>query len=130
METKATLKHIRTSPRKARLVANLIREKNVAKALNILHFTNKLAARIIEKLLKSAIANAQENNKVDDVDALVVSKIIVNEGPTWKRQMARARGMACSILKRTSHITIVLKKSDKPSGKPKTEQVKPQKGDK
>lgn len=130
METKATLKHIRTSPQKARLVANLIREKNVAKALNILHFTNKLAARIIEKLLKSAIANAQENNKVDDVDALVISKIFVNEGPTWKRQMPRARGIACAILKRTSHITIVLKKLEPPSGKAKIEQVKPQKGGK
>ncbi len=113
METKATLKHVRTSPRKARLVANLIRNKNVATALNILHFTNKLAARIIERLLKSAIANAQENNKVDDVDSLVINKITVDEGPTWKRSMPRARGMSFAILKRTSHIAIVLKELDK-----------------
>ena len=109
METKATLRFIRTSPRKARLVANLIREKNIGKALNVLHFTNKLAARIIEKLLKSAIANAQENQKVDDVDSLIVSNITVNEGPTWKRSMPRARGSADTIFKRTSHITVVLK---------------------
>jgi len=109
MKTKATLRFVRSSPRKARLVANLIREKNIGNALNILHFTNKLAARIIEKLLKSAIANAQENHKVDDVDSLVISNITVNEGPTWKRNMPRARGIATSILKRTSHITIVLK---------------------
>ena len=103
------MRFVRSSPRKARLVANLIREKNIGNALNILHFTNKLAARIIEKLLKSAIANAQENHKVDDVDSLVISNITVNEGPTWKRHMPRARGIATSILKRTSHITIVLK---------------------
>ncbi len=112
MEAKATLKFVRTSPRKARLVANLIREKNISKALNILHFTNKLAARIIEKLLKSAIANAQENQKVDDVDSLVITTITVNEGPTWKRNMPRARGMADTIFKRTSHITIVLKEPE------------------
>lgn len=109
METKATLRYVRTSPQKTRLVANLIRQKNVGKALNILHFTNKAAARIIEKLLKSAIANAEENNKVDDVDALIVSKIFVNEGPTAKRFMPRARGSADTIFKRTSHITIYLK---------------------
>lgn len=112
MEAKAKLRFTRTSPRKARLVANLIREKNVGKALNILHFTNKLAARIIEKLLKSAIANAQENHKVDDVDSLVISNITVDEGPTWKRSMPRARGIATAILKRTSHIAIVLKELD------------------
>lgn len=119
METKAKLRFTRTSPRKARLVANLIREKNVGKALNILHFTNKLAARIIEKLLKSAIANAQENHKVDDVDSLVISNITVDGGPTWKRSMPRARGIATAILKRTSHIAIVLKESDDQPAKSK-----------
>ena len=109
MEAKATLRFVRTSPRKARLVANLIRKKNIGRALNILHFTNKLAARIIEKVLKSAVSNAQENHKVDDVDSLVISSITVNEGPTWKRSMPRARGMSDAIFKRTSHITIVLK---------------------
>ncbi len=119
METKAKLKHVRTSPRKARLVADLIRERNVAKALDILHFTNKLAARIIEKLLKSAIANAQENNKVDDVDSLVISKITVDEGPTWKRQKPRARGMSTPIFKRTSHIALVLEERESGSKKKK-----------
>ncbi len=109
MEATAKLKFVRTSPRKTRLVADLIRRKNIGKALNILHFTNKLAARIVEKVLKSAIANAEENHKVDDVDSLIISSITVNEGPTWKRNMPRARGMATPIMKRTSHITIVLK---------------------
>ena len=119
METKAKLKHVRTSPRKTRLVADLIRERKVGSALDILHFTNKLAARIIEKLLKSAIANAQENNKVDDVDSLVVSKITVDEGPTWKRQKPRARGMSTPIFKRTSHITIVVETRDSEQKKTK-----------
>jgi len=113
MEAKAMLRFVRTSPQKARLVANLIREKNIGKALNILHFTNKRAARIIEKVMKSAVANAEENHKVDDVDSLVVGEITVNEGPTLKRHMPRARGTATSILKRTSHITIILKEPKK-----------------
>ncbi len=107
------LRFVRTSPQKARLVANLIREKNIGKALNILHFTNKRAARIIEKVMKSAVANAEENHKVDDVDSLVVGEITVNEGPTLKRHRPRARGTATSILKRTSHITIILKEPKK-----------------
>ena len=113
MEAKAMLRFARTSPQKARLVANLIREKNIGKALNILHFTNKRAARIIEKVMKSAVANAEENHKVDDVDSLVVGEITVNEGPTLKRHRPRARGTATSILKRTSHITIILKEPKK-----------------
>jgi|TARA_B100000315_G_scaffold92123_1_gene84886 large subunit ribosomal protein L22 len=113
MEAKAMLRFVRTSPQKARLVANLIREKNIGKALNILHFTNKRAARIIEKVMKSAVANAEENHKVDDVDSLVVGEITVNEGPTLKRHRPRARGTATSILKRTSHITIILKEPKK-----------------
>ena len=119
METKASLRFVGTSPQKARLVADLIRKVNVGKALNILHFTNKLAARVIEKLLKSAIANAQENNKVDDVDSLVVSSITVDEGPTGKRFMPRARGAATTIFKRSSHITVVLKEPVRLPEKPK-----------
>lgn len=108
MSVKAILKHTRTTPRKARLVADLIRGKNVNEAMNILMFTRKKVARTIQKLLKSAIANAEENQKVADVDDLIVKSIRVDKGVMWKRSMPRARGMATPILKRTSHIMIVL----------------------
>ena len=111
MEVKAVLKHIHTSPRKARLVADLIRGKNVSDALNILAFTQKASARILEKVLKSAISNAEEEKKVKDVDSLTISQIRVDGGPVWKRFMPRARGRTTPIKKRTSHITIVLKES-------------------
>jgi large subunit ribosomal protein L22 len=108
MEVKASLKHTRTAPRKARLVADLIRGKNVNDAMNILAFTRKRVAEKLQKLLKSAIANAEENHKVLDVDDLFVKNILVDEGATWKRNMPRARGTATTILKRTSHITLIL----------------------
>ncbi len=108
MEVKAVLKHTRTTPQKARLVANMIRGKNVNDAMNILMFTRKRVARTLQKLLKSAIANAEENHKVLDVDDLFVKNICVDEGVTWKRNMPRARGMATMIRKRTSHISVVL----------------------
>ncbi|MFQ5450589.1 MAG: 50S ribosomal protein L22 [Nitrospinaceae bacterium] len=108
MEVKAILRHTRTAPRKARLVAGLIRGKNVNEAMNILTFTHKRVAQAFQKLLKSAIANAEENHKVLDVDDLFVKNICVDEGVTWKRNMPRARGMATMIRKRTSHITLVL----------------------
>jgi large subunit ribosomal protein L22 len=108
MDVKARLRHTRLAPRKARLVADMIRGKNVNEAMNVLTFTRKKAAREIQQLLKSALANAEENHKVMDVDDLVVKKITVDEGVAWKRQMPRARGMSNMIKKRTSHITIVL----------------------
>jgi large subunit ribosomal protein L22 len=86
----------------------MIRGKNVNEAMNVLTFTRKKAAREIQQLLKSALANAEENHKVVDVDDLVVKTITVDEGVAWKRQMPRARGTANMIKKRTSHITIVL----------------------
>ncbi|MZH40862.1 MAG: 50S ribosomal protein L22, partial [Nitrospinae bacterium] len=92
MEVKAQLRHTRTAPRKARLVADLIRGKNVNDAINILAFTRKRAADKIQKLLKSAIANAEENHKILDVDDLVIKNVQVDEGVTWKRNMPRARG--------------------------------------
>ncbi len=107
MEVRAVSKYIRISPQKARLVADLIRGKDVDEALSILKFTPKKAARLIDKTLRSAIANA-EQLKVIDVDSLYVKKIYVDEGPTMKRWMARAMGRASRILKRTSHITVVL----------------------
>jgi len=108
MEIKAKLKHTHSTPRKARLVADLIRGRNVNEAMNILAFTPKKAAQTIQKLLKSAIANAEENHQVLDVDDLYVKSIQVDKGVVWKRHTPRARGMATPVLKRMSHITIIL----------------------
>jgi len=108
MEVRAILRNVRTSPQKAALVADLIRGKNVNHAVNILQFSPKKPAAIFQKLLKSAIANAEENHKALDVDDLVVTKVTVNQGVTWKRNMPRARGMATMIKKRTSHLMVVL----------------------
>jgi len=106
MEARAKLRFTRIAPNKARLVAALIRGKGSEEALNILTFTPKAAARIIVKLLKSAIANATQ--KKIDVDRLYVKTIYVDQGPTMKRFMPRAMGRATPIRKRTSHITIIL----------------------
>lgn len=95
-------------PRKASLVADLIRGKNVNEAVSILSFTRKKSAGLFQGLLKSAIANAEENHKVVDIDDLYIKTVLVDCGTVWKRQMPRARGMATPIRKRTSHLTIVL----------------------
>lgn len=108
MEVRAILRHTRTTPQKARLVANLIRGKNVNDAMNILTYLQKRVANEFRKLLKSAIANAEENHKVLDVDDMVIKRVNVDEGVTWKRNMPRARGMATVIRKRTSHITLII----------------------
>jgi large subunit ribosomal protein L22 len=107
MEVKARLKFVRVSPRKAQLVADLVRGKGSEEAVNILTFTKKSAAKIIIKLLKSAIANATQKKNID-VDRLFIKKITVDQGPTMKRFQPRALGRATTIRKRTSHITIVL----------------------
>ncbi len=107
MEVRAKLKYVRVGPRKARLVADLIRGKKSEEALNILSFTKKMPARVMIKLLKSAIANAAQKKNVD-VDRLYVKKISVDQGATWKRFTPRALGRATPIRKRTSHISIVL----------------------
>ena len=112
MEVRALLRHTRTAPRKARLIADLIRGKNVNDAINILAFTRKRAAGTFQKLLKSAIANAEENHKVLDVDDLVVKNVRVDEGVTWKRHMPRARGTSTMIQKKTSHITLILEEKE------------------
>ncbi|MGO3652634.1 50S ribosomal protein L22 [Vagococcus sp.] len=104
---KATAKTVRTSPRKTRLVVDLIRGKQVGEAISILKFSPNKAAGIVEKVLMSAIANA-ENNFDLDVEDLVVSEVFVNEGPTMKRFRPRAKGSASPINKRTSHITVVV----------------------
>ncbi|MBU2591647.1 MAG: 50S ribosomal protein L22 [Nitrospinota bacterium] len=107
MDAKAILRYTRISPQKARLVADQVRGKRVDEALNILAFMNKKGAKIVRELLSSAIANARDKN-FEDVDSLRVSEIMVDGGPVLKRQMPRARGRASRILKRTSHITLVL----------------------
>ena len=107
MEVRAKLRFSRMAPRKARLVADLIRGKGSEEALNILSFTKKAAARILMKLLKSAVANATQKKTVD-IDRLYIKKITVDQGPTMKRFTPRALGRATTIQKRSSHITIVL----------------------
>lgn len=107
MEAIAKHNFARISPQKARLVADLIRGKSVDQALEILTFSNKKAAELVKKVLESAIANA-EHNEGADIDDLNVAKIFVDEGPTMKRIMPRAKGRADRILKRSSHITVVV----------------------
>lgn len=107
MQTSAKHKYARFSPQKARLVVDLIRGLPVERAVNILEFSKKRAAKSVLKVLNSAIANA-ENNLGADVDELFVSSAYVDQGPTFKRLMPRAKGRADRILKRTSHITIVV----------------------
>ncbi len=108
MEAKAVARYIRIAPRKARVVIDLIRGKNVAEAFAILKFTPKSGADVINKVLKSAVANA-ENNFDMNVDALYVAEAFVDQGPTLKRIHPRSRGQAFKILKRTSHVTVVVK---------------------
>ena len=107
MEAKAILRFVRVAPRKARLVVDLIRGKNAAEALTILKFTPRHAAKVVEKILKSAVANAAQK-EMGDVDALWVSKVCVDGGPTMKRMEPRAMGRSNTIRKRTSHITLIL----------------------
>ena len=103
----ATVKYVRVAPRKAQIVVDLIRGKQVDQALAILQFTPKAAAPVVEKLLNSAIANA-ENNLEMSRENLYVAEVYANQGPTLKRYWARSHGRADLIKKHTSHITIVL----------------------
>lgn len=107
MEAKAQAKFVRIAPRKLRLVADNIRGVSAETAINQLNFTPKKAARILLKVLSSAVANATQNNNADE-DTLYVKSIFVDEGPTAKRWRPRAMGRATKILKRTSHVTIIL----------------------
>ncbi|SMO79692.1 50S ribosomal protein L22 [Melghirimyces algeriensis] len=106
-KAKAVARYVRIAPRKARLVIDLIRGKSVGEALSILRFTPRAASPIIEKVLRSAIANAEHNQQLDP-ENLVVEKATVDEGPTMKRFRPRAMGRASRINKRTSHITVVV----------------------
>ncbi|MCB0344775.1 MAG: 50S ribosomal protein L22 [Bdellovibrionales bacterium] len=105
--SKATLRNIRVSPRRARLVVDMVRGKKVEEAINILEFANKKTAPLLKKLLMSAVANAREQSSVD-IDELMVKLAWVDEGRTLKRFTPRAHGRATPVLKRHSHITVVL----------------------
>ena len=112
-QAKAIARTVRIAPRKVRLVVDLIRGKQVGEAVAILRHTPKAASPVVEKVLKSAVANAEHNYELD-VNNLVVSEIFVDEGPTLKRFPPRAQGRASAINKRTSHITVVV--SEKKEG--------------
>jgi large subunit ribosomal protein L22 len=107
MEVKAISKYVRISPQKVRKMADAIKGKPVEAGLDILKFMPQKAAGIVEKVVRSAASNA-DNNYGLDVDSLVIRNLIVDQGPTLKRFRARARGRGARILKRTSHITVIL----------------------
>ena len=107
MDTQAVLKYQRISAQKCRLVADAVRGLPVNKAFEFLNYSNKKASQMILKVLESAIANAENNNSLD-IDELKVKNILIDEGPTGKRYMPRARGRVNQILKRSSHITVIV----------------------
>ncbi|MBE0576349.1 MAG: 50S ribosomal protein L22 [Desulfuromonadales bacterium] len=107
METSAKLKFARLSPQKTRLIVDMVRGKAVQEALNILKFSPQRPADIVAKLVRSAVANAEQQG-VSDVDRLFVKAVFVDQGPVLKRFMPRAQGRATKIRKPTSHITVVL----------------------
>ena len=106
-EAKAVAKYIRIAPRKLRIVINLIRGKSVNEAFAILKFTPKVGSEVIEKVLRSAVANAEHNFDMN-VDKLVFSIAFVGQGPTMKRTHPRSRGQVFKILKRSSHVTVAV----------------------
>ena len=108
MEAKAIARHIRIAPRKVRVVIDLIRGKNIGEAYAILKYTPKVGAEVLLKVLQSAIANAENNNDMNS-DKLYVAAAYVDQGPTLKRIHPRSRGQAFKILKRSSHVTVVVK---------------------
>jgi large subunit ribosomal protein L22 len=107
MEARAKLKYVRLSPRKARLVVDMVRGKRVQDALNVLRFSPQKAASVVSQLVSSAVANAEQKG-VADVDRLYIRSIAVDQGPALKRFIPRAQGRATRIRKPTSHITVVL----------------------
>jgi large subunit ribosomal protein L22 len=110
MEAKSVARFVRISSQKARLVASNVRGKHIEEARKILRFTPKKAAVVLNKILHSAIANAEQLGGVD-VDTLYVKKIIIDDGPSWKRIRPRAMGRAYRVLKRTSHITVIVEEA-------------------
>ena len=108
MEARAIAKHVRIAPRKIRIVADLVRGKNVSEAMSILQCTPKVGSKVVEKVIRSAAANAEHNNDMN-VDALYISEIFVDQDSTMKRIHPRSRGQAFKILKKSSHVTVVVK---------------------
>ena len=123
-EVKAQAKYVKSSARKARLVADAIRNRSVAEARTILAFTQKDVARDFEKVLKSAVANAEANHGLEG-DTLVLSAVYADEGPTLKRFRPRARGRAGRIFKRTCHITIKLTQGAAAPARPRKQEAVP-----
>jgi large subunit ribosomal protein L22 len=107
METSAAARFVRISPRKIRLIMDQVRGKKVEEALNMLSFAPQKGARILKKLINSAVANAEQNSGVD-VDSLFIKRVYADDGPTLKRFRPRAQGRATRIRKRSSHLTVVL----------------------
>ena len=107
MEAKATAKYVRVTPRKARLVVDQVRGKDIARAREILRFSERAISEVVEKVLNSAVANAENNHHMRSAN-LVVKAAYVDEGPTLKRIRPRAKGSASRIRKRTSHITVIV----------------------
>ncbi len=109
MEVRARLRFARGSPRKVRAVAQHLRGKPVEEALHFLHLTPQASGRVLMKLLRSALTNAEDKGTKDEVESLRVSRLDVDGGPTLKRFLPRARGRATPIRKRMSHITVILR---------------------
>ena len=107
MEVRAELRHLRMGPRKVRLVADVVRGQPVQVAIDQLRFMQRSAAQPLSKLIRSAVSNADQKEGID-IDTLYVKTILVDQGPTLKRWRPRARGRADRLLKRTSHVTVVL----------------------
>jgi large subunit ribosomal protein L22 len=111
MEVKAVAKYIRISPQKVRMLVDSIKGKSVEIGLDKVTFMPQKSAKMLEKVIRSAVANADQNHNID-VDSLVIRNIVVDQGPMLKRFQARARGRGTRILKRTSHITVTLAKQN------------------
>jgi large subunit ribosomal protein L22 len=111
LEAKAVAKYVRISPGKIRQVVDLIRGKNIKEALAILRFAPKRASEVVEKAVKSAVANAEHNYEMSG-EKLYVTKVYVDQGPTWKRFKPRARGRADLARRRTSHVTVVVSEKE------------------
>ena len=107
MEVRAVLKYVRISPQKVRMVVDAVKGKPVEDGLNMLKFMPQKSAKILNKVIRSAVANADQRPGID-VDSLIIRTITADQGPTLKRYKARARGRGTRILKRTSHISVIL----------------------
>ncbi len=107
MEIRAVSKYVRISPQKVRTLIGAVKGKPVETGLNMLKFMPQKAAKILEKTVRSAVANADQKSDID-VDALIIRNIVADQGPVLKRFRARARGRGARILKRTAHITVIL----------------------